>query len=103
MKCPDCGSTDYDESFLFPRENFDDKTYECLECGHKWDFIKKDEKPSIKLSGVDGNAFSILAVCRQAMKKADWSEKKQTEFLDEAQSKDYDHLMMTVMKRFDVR
>jgi uncharacterized Zn finger protein len=36
-ECPKCGSKDFTEEYLFPRENFEDKSYECNECGHHWD------------------------------------------------------------------
>jgi len=40
-ECPNCGSTDIHTQYLFPRENKDDLKCECLECGNKWDVIKK--------------------------------------------------------------
>lgn len=68
------------------------------------------KKPRVKLTGVNGNAFSILGHCRRALvihlrEEGYSSEKimeKRKEFMDEAMSKDYDHLLQTAMKWFDV-
>ncbi len=54
----------------------------------------------IKLVGEDGNAFSILGRCKNAMRKAKIPEAEQKVMLDEAMSGDYDHLLATVMKYF---
>ena len=47
----------------------------------------------------DGNAFAIIGRCRVAAKGTDldWSA-----FKKEAMSGDYDHLLQTVMKYFEV-
>jgi hypothetical protein len=62
-----------------------------------------DKKPKVKLVGEDGNAFAILGRCRLAAKKAGWTEEQIKEFTTEAMSGDYDNLLQTVMKQFDVR
>jgi hypothetical protein len=36
MYSPKCESNDINEEYAFPRENLDDKEYECMECGHEW-------------------------------------------------------------------
>lgn len=59
-------------------------------------------KLTIKLVGEDGNAFAILARCRKAMRRAGISKEQQDEFTREATSGDYDHLLQTVIKWFDV-
>ena len=60
------------------------------------------EKPRVKLVGMDGNAFSILSRVETAMKKAGWDKKEIENFLEEAMSGDYDHLLQTVIKYCEV-
>lgn len=57
------------------------------------------KKPTLKLSGEDGNAFFILGKAMKIAKKnnMDWDLIKK-----EAMSGDYDHLLQTMMKYFDV-
>ena len=56
-------------------------------------------KPRLKLIGADGNAFAILgAACRVAKHNGmDWDAIRA-----EATSGDYDHLLATIMKYFEV-
>jgi len=61
-----------------------------------------EEKPKLKLSGFDGNAFAILGKAKQASQKAGWSKEKFEVFMEECKSGDYDHLLQTCMKYFDV-
>lgn len=57
------------------------------------------EKPTLELSGVDGNAFMLLGKARKVALKnnMDW-EKIQAE----ATAGDYDHLLQTLMEYFEV-
>ena len=61
-----------------------------------------ETKPTLELVGQDGNAFMILALAKRAAKKAGWSEEKISEFMTEAQSGDYDHLLQTCTEYFEV-
>jgi len=56
-------------------------------------------KPVLKILGEDGNAFAILGkVSRIAnQNNMDWDSIK-----EEATSGDYDHLLQTTMKHFEV-
>ncbi len=56
----------------------------------------------VKLSGKDGNAFNLMGLCLKAAKKAKVEKTETDEFLKEAMSGDYDHLLQTCMKWFDV-
>ena len=56
----------------------------------------------VQLVGLDGNAFSILARCRAAMKRVHCSEAEINEFTKEATSGDYNHLLATCMEYFNV-
>ena len=56
----------------------------------------------VKLVGQNGNAFNILAICLQAMRRAGLSQEERDAFHKEATSGNYDHLLATCMKWFDV-
>lgn len=59
------------------------------------------EKPTVRLIGDDGNAFFILGKVSAALKKAGLKEQA-AEFLKEATSGDYDHLLQTAMKYVEI-
>lgn len=58
-----------------------------------------DNKPELRLLGKDGNAFAILAAARRVALANDMDWRK---IEREAQSGDYDHLVQTMMKYFEV-
>ena len=45
------------------------------------------------LVGVDGNAFSVMGYVSNAMCRAGFSTKERDEYLADAQSSDYNHLL----------
>lgn len=51
----------------------------------------------VELIGRDGNAFAILGAVQKELKRAKVPQEEITNFLDEATSGDYDHLLQTVM------
>jgi len=57
---------------------------------------------SVELTGQDGNAFAVLGAVKKAMRRADVPHDEIQEFLDEAVSGDYDHLLQTVMATVEV-
>lgn len=59
-------------------------------------------KPTVRLLGEDGNAMAIIGACRRAARKAGWTESQMANFSDEAMSGDYDNVLQTAMKYFDV-
>lgn len=61
-----------------------------------------EEKPTVKLIGRDGNAFAILGACKQAARKAKWNAERTESVMAEMMSGDYDHLLATAMKHFEV-
>lgn len=61
-----------------------------------------NNKPKLKLIGEDGNAFNILGLARKAATKAGWLSEEIDEFFQEAKAGDYNHLLQTCMKYFDV-
>ena len=62
----------------------------------------KEEMPTLTLVGRDGNAFAILGNAKKVMREAKWPKELQDEIMDEATSGDYNHLIQTMMKYFDV-
>ena len=58
-------------------------------------------KPKLKLIGEDGNAFAILGRATKALKEAG-EEDKVEEFMNQATSGDYNHLLRVVMEWFEV-
>ncbi len=55
-------------------------------------------KIEVQLSGRDGNAFAILGSVTKALRRAGISEEEREEFLQDAQSGDYDNLLATCMR-----
>jgi hypothetical protein len=60
-------------------------------------------KPIVTLIGQDGNAFNILGLCRRAAKEAGWPQEQIDAVLGEMKSGDYNHLLQTAMKHFEVK
>ncbi len=58
----------------------------------------------VRLSGNDGNAFGVIATCRKALMRSDVANKN--EIWDvihaEATAGNYNHLLQTMQKWFDV-
>ena len=59
--------------------------------------------PKVKLTGQDGNAFMIMGLCHRAAQQAGWTKERIDAVMAEMKSGDYDHLLQTAMKHFDVR
>lgn len=59
-------------------------------------------RPRVRLRGQDGNAFWILGTCNKAATKAGWTTGQWTAFRAEATSRDYNHLLATVIRNFDI-
>lgn len=59
----------------------------------------KSAKPELNVKGVDGNSFMLLAQARRVALKnhMNWLAIEQ-----EAKSGDYDHLVQTLLKYFEV-
>ena len=57
---------------------------------------------AVQLTGEDGNAFNILGICLQAMRRAGLSQEECEAFQAEATSGNYDHLLATCMEWFEV-
>ncbi len=59
--------------------------------------IGPETKPTVKLIGRDGNAFSIMGCVKQALKRAGADKEYIDQYLSEATSGDYDHLLVVSM------
>ena len=57
---------------------------------------------TVKLIGEDGNAFNILGRCQQAARRAGLPKDEIDAFIKEATSGDYDHLLQTAMRWFEI-
>lgn len=59
-------------------------------------------KPHVKLTGTDGNAFSIMGTCFKAAKKSGWTPEQIEKVKLDMTSGDYDHLLQVVQREFRV-
>jgi hypothetical protein len=55
----------------------------------------------VQLAGKEGNAFAIIGCVRKALREADVPNDEINEFVLQAMSGDYDHLLATCMKWVD--
>ena len=65
--------------------------------------IPKYPDITVTLTGQDGNAFAVLGRCRAAARDAGLSDEEIASFMDEAMAGDYDHLLQTAMRWFEIR
>ena len=56
----------------------------------------------VQLTGTDGNAMSIIAKVRKALRRGGASEEEAKQFCEEAMSGDYDNVLQTAMKWVNV-
>jgi hypothetical protein len=55
-------------------------------------------KPSVKLTGSDGNAYSIMGKVRRSLQKAGAPAEVLDEYYDESTKGDYDNLLRVAIK-----
>jgi len=60
------------------------------------------KKPTVKLIGQDGNAFSIMGLVKKALKQAGADAEYVDKYLNAATSGDYDHLLVVSMEYVNV-
>ena len=60
-------------------------------------------KPTVKLTGEDGNAFAIMGTVAKALKKAGFSKEHIEKYYEESASGDYDNLLRVAMKWVNVQ
>jgi hypothetical protein len=62
----------------------------------------EEDKPTLQLVGLDGNAFAILGRARRAARDAGWLKNGKWErYHAEATSGDYDNLLAVTMQWFN--
>jgi len=59
-------------------------------------------KPALTLTGTDGNAFAVMGAAFKAARGAGWTADEVAELRAEMVNGNYNHLMATVMDRFEV-
>ncbi len=59
--------------------------------------IKPKEKPIVRLSGHDGNAFAIMERVKRALQSAGADKEYIDRYMKEAMSGDYNHLLLVSM------
>lgn len=57
---------------------------------------------TVPMVGEDGNAFAIMGRVRKAARQAGLTKEQIDEYMNEAMAGDYDHLLQTTMKYFEV-
>jgi len=65
--------------------------------------MSSNNKPVVRLTCKDGNAFAIIGACKQAARKAKWPKEKIDELVKKMMSSDYNNLLTVAQNRFDVR
>jgi hypothetical protein len=60
-------------------------------------------KPALTLTGENGNAFAILGLAQRAARRAKMPTEDWERIRAEATSGDYNHLLATLMRYFDVQ
>jgi hypothetical protein len=63
---------------------------------------KPETNPTVKLIGQDGNAFSIMGMVKQALRRAGADKEYIDKYLSEAMSGDYNHLLTVSMEYVNV-
>lgn len=64
--------------------------------------MSKYETVTVKLTGNDGNAFSIMGAVSKAIRKAGATQEEIEDYMNESMSGDYDNLLRTAMKWVNV-
>jgi len=59
-------------------------------------------KPTVKLTGIDGNAFVVMGTVEYALKKAGYPKEEVDKYLEESMSGDYNNLLRVAMKWVNV-
>ena len=64
--------------------------------------MEDPKKPMVKLTGIDGNAFSIMGTVTKALRKAGFPKEHVDKYMEESTSGDYDNLLRVAMKYANV-
>ena len=61
-----------------------------------------ETKPTVKLTGNDGNAFAIMGNVKKALRRAGADKEYIDQYAKDAMSGDYDHLLQVSMEYVEV-
>lgn len=64
---------------------------------------KKLVKPTVTLSGTDGNAYAIMGKVGRELRRAGYTEEQRNQYIEEATAGDYDNLIQVTMKWVNVK
>ena len=65
--------------------------------------MKEPIKPTVKLTGEDGNAYAIMGTIAIALRKAGFPQEHIDEYYEESTSGDYNNLLRVAMRYADIR
>lgn len=65
--------------------------------------MREKVKPTVKLTGTDGNAFAVMARVSNALKENGYTKMEIDRFREEAMSGDYNDLLATCAKWADIK
>ena len=65
--------------------------------------MSEPKKPRVKLTGADGNVFSIIGLCQRAFRKAGMVEEGHAFVKEAFAAGSYDAVLQLAMTRLDVR
>lgn len=61
------------------------------------------QKPTVQLTGQDGNVFNIIGLCRRSARAAGWSKEEIDALIERLhRSGSYDRVLQLIMQEFDV-
>jgi len=60
------------------------------------------EKPKVRLTGVNGNAFLVMGRARKALQRAGADKEYMEQYVKEATAGDYDNLIQVTMRYVEV-
>jgi hypothetical protein len=63
---------------------------------------RPETRPVLRLTGTDGNAFSVLGLAGRAGRKAGWTKEQIDAYMAEAMAGDYNNLLAVTQEWFDV-
>lgn len=63
---------------------------------------KKLVKPTVTLSGTDGNAYAIMGKVGRELRRAGYTKEQENQYIEEATAGDYNNLIQVTMKWVNV-
>lgn len=64
---------------------------------------KKLVKPTVTLSGTNGNAYAIMGKVGRELRRAGYTEEQRNQYIKEATAGDYDNLIQVTMQWANVK